>query len=162
MQQRDLTLIHLSPFAAGHVKALVATGAGAPWLLAGRDPAKPIDAKTLTKQIRDRQRPKKIKGRSKQAGALLLPGGEWTPHDLRRTMASRMQDIGIAPQVIEKCLNHTLEGVLAVYQLSDLLPERKAAYEAWGAKIEATLRGEGPIVVDMAAAKVKSARGVAA
>jgi len=155
-------LIHLSPFAAGHVKALVATGAGSPWLLAGRDPAKPIDAKTLTKQIRDRQRPKKIKGRSKQAGALLLPGGEWTPHDLRRTMASRMQDIGVAPQVIEKCLNHTLEGVLAVYQRADLLPERKAAYEAWGAKIEATLRGDGPTVVDMATAKAKRTRTVAA
>lgn len=155
-------LIHLSPFAAGHVKALVTTGAGSPWLLAGRDPAKPIDAKTLTKQIRDRQRPKKIKGRSKQAGALLLPGGEWTPHDLRRTMASRMQDIGVAPQVIEKCLNHTLEGVLAVYQRADLLPERKAAYEAWGAKIEATLRGDGPTVVDMATAKAKRTRTVAA
>lgn len=155
-------LIHLSAFAAGHVQSLVSAGSGSEWLLVGRDSAKPIDDKTLTKQIRDRQRPKKIKGRSKQAGALLLPGGEWTPHDLRRTMASRMQDIGVAPQVIEKCLNHTLEGVLAVYQRADLLPERKAAYEAWGAKIEATLRGDGPTVVDMATAKAKRTRTVAA
>lgn len=60
----------------------------------------------------------------------------FTPHDLRRTMASRMGDLGHAPHVIEKCLNHALDGVLAVYQHSEWMPERRAAFDSWGAKVD--------------------------
>jgi|GEM_PF-967330 len=73
----------------------------------------------------------------------------FTTHDLRRTMASRMADLGIAPHVIEKCLNHKLEGVLAVYQRAEWLPERQAAFEAWGAKIAALLASDPSKVVDI-------------
>lgn len=154
-------VVHLSDFAAEQVRALDAAAkkAGSPWLLPGRDPKKHISEKTATKAIRDRQRPKAIKGRSKQAGALVLAGGEWTPHDLRRTMASRMQELGIAPHVIEKCLNHTLEGVAGVYQRAELLPERRDAFERWGAKLAATLRGERPApVADLEAERQRRRR----
>ena len=30
----------------------------------------------------------------------------WTTHDIRRTVATRMADLGIAPHVIEPILNH--------------------------------------------------------
>ncbi len=157
-------LIHLSDFAAEHARALVADGTdeegkAAEWLLPGRKPAEHLDEKSIAKMVRDRQRVRKLKGRSKQVGELLLPGGEWTPHDLRRTMASRMGDIGIRPDVIERCLNHKPEGIVAVYQRAELLPERKAAFEAWGAKIAATLRGEKPApVADLAAARKRRSR----
>jgi integrase len=151
--------VHLSDFAAEHARALIAAGTDddgklAEWILPGRNRLEPIDEKTIAKQVRDRQRPRKLKGRSKQVGALVLPGGEWTPHDLRRTMASRMGDLGIRPDVIERCLNHKPEGLVAVYQRAELLPERKDAFERWGAKLAATLRGEQPApVLDLAAAK---------
>lgn len=151
-------LIHLSDFALEHAHALVKDGKKSEWILPGRDPKRHVDEKTLTKLIRDRQRKARVKGRSKQTDTLLLPGGAWTAHDLRRTMASRMQDIGVAPHVIEKCLNHTLDGIAAVYQHAELLPERKQAFERWGAKVAATLRGEGPVVLDMATAKKRRAR----
>lgn len=138
-------LVHLSPFALVQVRALLApvkrkSPRAAPppsseWLLPGRDPSKPISPKLIAKLIGDRQRDEPMKGRAKTAGALVLAGGKWTPHDLRRTMASRMQDLGIAPHVIEKCLNHALEGILAVYQTADLMPERRAAFNAWGAEL---------------------------
>lgn len=60
----------------------------------------------------------------------------FTPHDLRRTMASRLGDLGHAPHVIEKCLGHAFDGVLAVYQHSEWMPERCAAFESWGRKVE--------------------------
>jgi integrase len=161
-------LVHLSAFAIEHAQALMragtdAKGKPAELILPGRDRREPIDDKTVAKLVRDRQRARRIKGRSKKAGELVLPGGEWTPHDLRRTMASRMGDLGIRPDVIERCLNHKPEGLVAVYQRAELLPERKAAFERWGDKLASTLRGEQPTpVVDLAAAKKRRARRVAA
>ena len=48
---------------------------------------------------------------------LVLPGGKWTPHDLRRTAATAMAELGALPDVVEKCLNHTEVGkVKRIYQ----------------------------------------------
>ncbi len=71
----------------------------------------PLDTKTVTKQVADRQREAvgQIAGRTKQIDALKLAGGHWRPHDLRRTGASAMAELGALPDVIEKCLNHTEE-----------------------------------------------------
>jgi integrase len=63
----------------------------------------------------------------------------WTPHDLRRTFATRMGHIGIAPHVIEKCLNHTAEGVAAIYNRAELEAERVAAFQLWGAELQRLL-----------------------
>jgi integrase len=54
----------------------------------------------------------------------------WTPHDLRRTFASRLGDRGVPVHIIAKCLGHTLEGggeSTAVYLRSEWLDERKQA-----------------------------------
>jgi integrase len=160
-------LVHLSDFAIAQVRALIAAGTDAEgqraeWILPGRNRRESIDEKTIAKQVRDRQRTRKLKGRSKDVGALVLAGGEWTPHDLRRTMASRMGDLGIRPDVIERCLNHKPEGLVAVYQRAELLPERQDAFERWGAKLAATLRGEQPApVLELAAAKKRRAGAAA-
>jgi len=143
--------VHLSPFAVARVVRLRALAADSDWLLPGRVPAgadrgvsKPISPKYIAKQVNDRQRTVPLKRRSKASGALLLSGGEWTPHDLRRTMASRMQDMRVLPHVIEKCLNHRLEGILAVYQTAELLDERRAAFDTWGAKLAELMATAAP------------------
>jgi integrase len=51
----------------------------------------------------------------------------WTPHDLRRTFATLAMDNGVLPHVVEKCLNHSLEGMLRVYAHSEMTEERIAA-----------------------------------
>lgn len=51
----------------------------------------------------------------------------WTPHDLRRTFATLAMDNGVLPHVVEKCLNHSLEGMLRVYAHSEMIDERIAA-----------------------------------
>lgn len=55
----------------------------------------------------------------------------YTPHDLRRTMATRMSDMGVMPHIVEKCLNHSMTGVMAVYNKAEWLPERKDAWRKW-------------------------------
>src|SRR5262249_22788969 len=67
----------------------------------------------------------------------------WTLHDLRRSAASGMARLGIAPHVVDKILNHqsgTIRGVAAVYNRFEYLPERAAALDAWSRFVEALVR----------------------
>ena len=63
----------------------------------------------------------------------------FSTHDLRRTVATRLADIGIQPHVIERILNHTVAGVAGIYNRSEYLPERAQALHQWG-KIVGGLR----------------------
>lgn len=59
----------------------------------------------------------------------------WRFHDLRRTAASGMARLGIAPHVVEKVLNHisgTISGVAAVYNRYGYDAERRDALDKWG------------------------------
>jgi len=60
----------------------------------------------------------------------------WTPHDLRRTFATRVASLGVAPHVVEKLLNHTLGGVLATYNRHDYESERIEATKAWADEVK--------------------------
>lgn len=51
----------------------------------------------------------------------------WTPHDLRRTYATLAMENGVLPHVVEKCLNHSLEGMLRIYAHAEMTEERIAA-----------------------------------
>jgi integrase len=54
----------------------------------------------------------------------------WTPHDLRRSFASRMGDLNVPIHVIAKCLGHTLAGggeSTSVYVKSEWFAERQEA-----------------------------------
>ncbi|MGF9760556.1 site-specific integrase [Microvirga sp. 0TCS3.31] len=58
----------------------------------------------------------------------------WRLHDLRRTVASGMARMGIAPHVIEAILNHRggiISGVAAIYNRHDYLEEKRDALERW-------------------------------
>lgn len=61
--------------------------------------------------------------------------GEFSAHDFRRTLATRLSEEGVAPHVIEKMLGHELGGVLSVYNKHDWIAEQKAAYELYAEKI---------------------------
>jgi len=67
---------------------------------------------------------------------------EWRLHDIRRTVVSVMAQLGIAPHVADKILNHqsgTISGVAAVYQRHEFLEERKTALDAWGNYVQSLL-----------------------
>lgn len=128
-------LVHISPFAKRQLAIIGALKSG-PFLFPGQKPDCPISDKALTKAVRDRIRPTALKKRTPHSATLVLSRGDWTPHDLRRTMASRMGDLGVEPHVIERCLNHIQQGIVGVYQRQEYLVERKAAFDAWGHKLE--------------------------
>ena len=60
----------------------------------------------------------------------------WTPHDLRRTFATRVASIpNMGLHIVEKLLNHKLQGVLAVYNKHDYWNERVQALETWASSL---------------------------
>lgn len=61
-------------------------------------------------------------------------GVGWTPHDLRRTFATRMAKAGVAPHVVEKMLNHSMQGVMKIYNRHDYAQERIEAAKLWTVK----------------------------
>jgi integrase len=60
----------------------------------------------------------------------------WTPHDLRRTFVTRLAGMGIALHVIEKCVNHSLDGMLAIYNREEYRAERIAAIAQWCQEVQ--------------------------
>jgi len=46
-------------------------------------------------------------------------------------MATRMADMGVEPYIVEKCLNHKMSGVMAIYNHAEYLPQKKAAWRLW-------------------------------
>ncbi|QWR91724.1 tyrosine-type recombinase/integrase [Cronobacter sakazakii] len=60
----------------------------------------------------------------------------WTLHDLRRTFATTLNNMGIAPHVVEQLLGHTLGGVMAVYNRSQYLPEKLDALDKWMERLD--------------------------
>ena len=46
-------------------------------------------------------------------------------HDIRRTMATNMARLGVDVVVVERVLNHTMQGVMATYQRYAFLPEKR-------------------------------------
>lgn len=138
--------IWLSDFAVAQIERLRAITGLTPWLFptvrakAGRpDFADPVCEKTVTKQVGDRQRPggAPMSGRSKLVDALVLPGGKWTPHDLRRTGATEMTELGTLPDVVERCLNHTEEKkIKRIYQRAQYEAPMREAWRCWGERLE--------------------------
>lgn len=63
------------------------------------------------------------------------PVQHWTLHDLRRTVATGLQRLGVRLEVTESVLNHisgSRAGIVGVYQRHNYFEEKKAALEAWG------------------------------
>lgn len=61
----------------------------------------------------------------------------FTPHDLRRTVQTRMAELGIHTIVIEKLLNHELSGMPKIYDQYNYMPERKKALKKWHKRLNA-------------------------
>jgi integrase len=62
----------------------------------------------------------------------------WRIHDLRRSVSTMMAEMGIAPHIIERILNHQqgqLGGVAGIYNRFAYLPEMRAALEKWEVRL---------------------------
>lgn len=99
-------------------------------------PGKPVNNAALSRAI------------DRMAGPLgakdVPPWGRWTPHDLRRTMRTGLSACRIRPDIAELTIGHTKRGITAVYDLHGFEAERRAALEAWEARLLAIIAGADP------------------
>jgi integrase len=98
------------------------------------------------KQLAHRQRAptrKQLKNRSKCRESLVLRGGRWTAHDLRRSAATMMAQLGISGDVIDECLNHMIESrVRRTYIRDRREAQQVEAFDKLGLCLEQLTRHE--------------------
>lgn len=71
------------------------------------------------------------------------PVPSWTLHDLRRTLATGLQRLGVRLEVTEAVLNHlsgSRSGIVGVYQRHNYLEEKRVALEAWSKEVKRLAR----------------------
>jgi integrase len=78
------------------------------------------------------------------ASPTLIP---WNVHDIRRTVATGLQRLGVRLEVTEAVLNHisgSRGGIAGVYQRHDWASEKRAALDAWAAHVVSIVKGRAP------------------
>jgi integrase len=89
--------------------------------------------RALDKAVMD-ARPKAAAASGTNAGPLV----PWTLHDLRRTVATGLQRLGVRLEVNEAILNHisgSRGGIAGVYQRHDWAAEKRTALDAWATHV---------------------------
>ena len=140
--------VFLSSFALAQFKRLQKETGHTPFCFPSKDEKNHVDTKTVSKLIGDRQchfknRSKPLTGRHNDDSLVLSKGkrGEWTPHDLRRTGSTMMQEMGVSLEIIDRCQNHLLGGskVRRHYLHHDYAKEKTEAWRLLGERIEMIL-----------------------
>lgn len=72
-------------------------------------------------------------------------------HDFRRTLITRLPDLGFEPFVGHKIANHVLPGVLAHYNHNSYEEQRKSALKAWADRIEALAKSKNVVQLQRSA-----------
>jgi integrase len=133
-------LVYLSDFTLEKLQQLKTLTGDSIWLFPARYKEGHVCVKSASKQIGDRQvsfknRTKKLKLRV-ESDSLVLGGKEWTPHDLRRSGATMMQQLKVPRDVINLCQNHVVGSKVDRHYLHHDFAEEKR--EAWS-KLGSTL-----------------------
>ena len=69
----------------------------------------------------------------------------WTIHDIRRSVATGLAEMGISPIVIEAVLNHVSgqrSGVAGIYNRHSYADEKRTALQAWADRLDAMVSGQ--------------------
>jgi integrase len=67
----------------------------------------------------------------------------WTLHDIRRSTATHMAELGVLPHIIEAILNHVSghkSGVAGIYNRARYSDEMRSALQRWGDYVEKLIR----------------------
>jgi len=86
----------------------------------GSDGSSPIGQSTLNRALERAQRGM----------------AHFTVHDLRRTGATRLSEMGYSPDWIEKALNHKLRGVRGIYNRAEYGPQRRKMLQEWADSLD--------------------------
>ena len=130
-KNRSEHIVYLSRQAIGLFRELRELAGNSPWVLPGRDPMKHITHTTLNQTLYVARH----KGEKRQ----------WLEdmhiHDMRRTASTHLHEAGFSSDVIEKALNHTIEGVRGVYNRAQYASQRREMLQQWADMVEQWQKG---------------------
>ena len=122
-------LVPLSPLALGVLDAIKASAPGSTYLFPSPRGDHPIGGQSVDHALRNNR---------ERIGV-----DDLSPHDLRRSAATRMAGLGVNRLVLSKVLNHVDRSVTGRYDTFHYTDEKRAALERWGRKLEEIIMGTG-------------------
>src|SRR5271169_2895022 len=99
---------------------------------------------------------KPFSGFSKAKARLDIASGDiacYTLHDLRRTVRTRLAELGVSPFIGELVLAHTQKGVHATYDRHTYDAEKRDALQRWERRLLTIVGAPEPNVVSMRRAR---------
>lgn len=119
--------VYLTPLAQRLLPELIC-----PWYFPSPDLNSPIGRPALSHVLS--KQPKDKEGKITRSQYFGLP--RWTPHDLRRTAATKLSELGCPDEVIDAILNHVKKGVISVYNRNKYDKEKKEWLTKWAKHLE--------------------------
>lgn len=106
------------------------------WLFpAIRNPSIPTCPRSVARALASNVSPVQRDGKASRRYQNRLKIAKFTPHDLRRTAATHMAELGVDEDVIGFILNHSRPGATPIYNRYRYLKEKREALELWGEKL---------------------------
>jgi integrase len=144
-------LVPLSPFAMGIVEAARGERRDGP-LFPGRRVGEPLTSEAISRafsrnaEVLGIPMPARRQPAPDDRQAFLAARRErrrvaFAPHDLRRSAATRMTELGFTRFIVDRVLNHVEPGVGRIYDRNDYMREKRQALEAWAVRLEEVLSG---------------------
>jgi integrase len=136
--------VPLSDLAIDLISDLTQLAHGRPHLLPSvhkhLKPSAPISERALSRALRNNHK-----------GGKLFGLDPFTPHDLRRSAATMMTQLGIARLHVGKLLNHSDKETTAIYDRHDYWPEKKQAATIWAHELRNIITSKTAKVVPIRA-----------
>jgi integrase len=120
--------VPLSPLARDLLNQVQELGRGSLWLF----PSSRVDGLMVSRAVT----------RAMRVNLSRMGIDNATPHDLRRTAASHMTEMGIPRLVVSKVLGHSDGSITAIYDRFEYGPQKKQALDAWSARLEGIVSGK--------------------
>lgn len=133
--------VPLSPMALDLLADIREASKDSPWLFPSPKDDKPMDPAVVSHAVRNTFQ---ADAERKENGQDLVWSGlgRLTPHDLRRTAASHMTEIGISRLVVSKILAHVDSSTTGVYDRYEYWPEKCSAMNAWASRLQEIISAE--------------------
>lgn len=132
MKNSESQRVPLCPMALDIIEASKAYSGKADYVFrSSHKPDKPISRQALAKAINRHWSEMDIKE-------------AFTPYDLRRTLRTRLAEIGIDDIIAEKVLGHKLPGMMAVYNKHGYEAEKRNALLRWEQRLKAIIGKQKP------------------
>ena len=145
--------IYLSDYALSKFRELLKFTGDSRWVFPARYLDGHVDEGTVSKQVGDRQikfksRTRKLKYRVEN-NSLVVGEIEWTPHDLRRTGSTMMQELGVDREIINLCQHHKVGTAIDQHYLKYKYKDRQLdAWKKLGFHLAALLESENVVSIN--------------